>query len=63
MEKDTEGKCRVCGGQIVEKIVRERNPATGPPVIGPASKNQFYEASKGFHCKECKIKYESVPKS
>lgn len=63
MERKTEGKCRPCGGNIVEKINREYDPALGPMVIGPGSRHQIREVSKGFHCEQCGLKYEFVPKT
>jgi len=47
-ERLTNGKCRVCGGEIVEKIVSEFKPS-------------FRNVSKGFHCRKCGIKYAFVP--
>ncbi len=61
-EKDTKTICKVCRGPIVELLELEHDPATGPPVYGPASKRQSREVSKGFHCKECGIKYQFPPK-
>ena len=59
--RDTEGRCGVCKGQIVEKVSTEYNPMTGPPVFGPGSKRQFKKVSKGYHCKDCGLKYEFIP--
>jgi len=56
-----EGACRVCHGDLVEKIVHEFNPASGPAIIGPGSKGQFRDVSRGFYCKQCGLKYEFVP--
>lgn len=63
MEKSTKGKCVVCGGEIVEVIVTEYNPMTGPPIIGPGSRQQYRDVSKGYHCKNCGIKYAFVPET
>lgn len=57
----TEGKCIVCGGEIFQMIVSEFDPMTGPLIIGPGSKHQFREASAGFHCTRCGIKYLFIP--
>lgn len=61
--KLTEGHCVVCKGQIVEKVGTEYNPMTGPPVFGPGSRRQFKEVGKGYHCKNCGLKYEFPPKN
>ena len=58
--KYTGKKCIVCGGDIVELIVNEYNPKTGPPIVGPGSKGQFHEVSKGFHCESCRLKYADL---
>jgi len=55
------GACKVCGGDVTEKIVQEYNPMTGPPIIGPGSRQQYHYVSKGLHCKQCGVKYEFVP--
>ena len=59
--KDTEGKCVVCKGQIVETMITEFDPKTGPPIFGPGSKRQFKEVSRGYHCRGCGLKYEFIP--
>ena len=56
-----QGACKVCGGDVTEKIVREFNPMTGPPIIGPGSRQQYSYVSKGLYCKRCGIRYEFVP--
>ncbi len=60
-EKATKAICKVCGGPIVELLEVEHDPKSGPPVYGPASRRQFNEVSKGFHCKKCGIKYQFPP--
>jgi len=60
-ERKTDGKCRVCGGEIVEKIVSKFDPMSGPAIIGPGSRQQFHNVSKGFHSRKCGIKYDFVP--
>ena len=55
------GACKVCGGDITEKIVHEYNPMTGPPIIGPGSRQQYHYVSKGLYCTQCGVKYEFVP--
>ena len=62
-EKKTKGKCVVCKGTLIEKIVRKFDASMGPVIIGPGSKNQYYEESEGFHCEDCGLKYEFIPKS
>ena len=61
MDRHTEGKCRVCQGEIVEKIVSESIPRTGPVIYGPGSGRKLRDVSKGYHCVECGLKYEFVP--
>ncbi len=53
--------CKVCGGDITERIVQEYNPVTGPPIIGPGSRQQYHYVSQGLYCKKCGVKYEFVP--
>ncbi|MBI2669899.1 MAG: hypothetical protein HYX20_02040 [Candidatus Yanofskybacteria bacterium] len=62
MEKLTDGKCVVCGGVIAELIEREFDSTTGSLIYGPGSKNQYKNVSKGFHCHNCGIKYQFIPK-
>jgi len=57
-----EGACKVCGGDIKEKIVCEYDPATGPPLFGPGSAKQFRDFHRGYYCTRCGIRYEFVPK-
>ena len=62
MDKPTGGKCRVCQGKIVEKVVSEYIPQRGPTVYGPPSGRQtHHDVSRGYHCVECGLKYEFVP--
>jgi len=61
MEKSTKGVCKVCKGPIVELFEYEYDPTTGPPVYGPASREQQHKVSKGLYCKKCGIKYQFVP--
>jgi len=61
MEIKTDGKCIVCGGEIVGEIIKEFDPKMGPLIIGPGSKQQFHNVDKGFHCKQCGLKYKFVP--
>lgn len=66
MEKSTDGKCRVCGGEIVEKIVEEeddqrwKSPVVGLSMSSEVPQKQYHKVSKGYHCKKCGIKYEFV---
>jgi len=57
----TEGHCIVCKGKIVEVVTSEFDPMTGPPVVGPGSRRQFKEASKGYYCEDCGLKYQFIP--
>ena len=64
-EKKTEpkvfkGACRVCGGDVMEKIVTKFDPKMGPMIIGPGSRQQFYDVREGYYCQSCGIKYEFV---
>jgi len=54
------GSCRVCGGDIVEKIVQKSYHRGISDVIGPSSGPQFYDAHEGYYCKKCGLKYEFV---
>lgn len=58
--KETGTTCVVCGGPVVEKIVQQHNPMTGPPIFGPGSLRQIFDVSAGYHCQQCGIKYEFV---
>ena len=62
MERRTDGKCVVCEGEIVEVIEKEFDPMSGPLIIGPGSRQQFHNVSKGYHCKKCGLKYAFIPK-
>lgn len=55
---EKKGTCVICGGNIIEKVVTEFDPETGPPIIGPGSRSQFRRVSKGFYCQRCGLKYE-----
>ena len=44
-----------------EIIVNEFDPRLGPAVIGPGSKQQHHDVSKGFHCTRCGLKYLFIP--
>ena len=60
--KLTDGQCVFCKGQIVEKITIEYDPLTGPLVLGPGGKGQFKEIGNKYHCRDCGLKYEFIPK-
>lgn len=53
--------CRVCSGDIIEKLVYKYNPKTGPPLYGPGSLQQSHCVAEGFYCLNCGLKYEFVP--
>ena len=61
--EDVKGKCVVCKGPLIEKVVRKFDATTGPMIIGPGSRNQFRNELEGFHCMNCGLKYEFIPKS
>lgn len=61
-EPEVCGECFFCGGQIIEDIVTEYNPITGPIIFGPGSKNQFRNVHKGFYCWKCGLMYKFVPR-
>lgn len=52
-------KCRIpgCKGDIVETFSLAFDSRTGPPIYGPAGKDQYRTVSNGFHCNECGVKY------
>lgn len=53
--------CIVCRGDVTEKISEKFNPMTGPMIIGPGSRSQFYFAREGLYCQKCGLKYEFLP--
>lgn len=57
------GKCVVCGGKVEAKVVRESNVDWDRIPLGPASKNYYHWAFKGYSCEGCGIKYETLPKA
>jgi len=57
----TNSECLACKSAIVEKIVSEFDPMSGPLIFGPGSRQQFRKVSKGFYCKQCGLKYEFAP--
>lgn len=59
-ERTARGVCKVCKGDVVEKIVIKFDPLSGPPIIGPGSKDQYKKVIEGFYCKNCGLKYEFV---
>jgi len=50
-----------CGGDITEDFFLEHNPMSGPPILGPGSKQQRRYTSSGLYCNKCGICYEFVP--
>ncbi len=60
--KKVVGECVVCEGKIVEDIVREYDPQTGPPVIGPGSRDQFRDVLRGYNCIGCGLYYKFPPR-
>lgn len=61
MKESTDGKCVFCGGKIVKLIVGEHDPMWGSRIVGPGSRRQQREVSRGYHCENCDIKYKLVP--
>lgn len=61
IERPTNGSCKVCGGEIVQRVIKGEFVGRGMPVYGPAGKGQYADVSEGFHCKECGIQYRFVP--
>jgi len=61
--KLTNGKCRVCGDEILEEINENEFIGFGPPIDGPGGEKQWANISKGFYCKGCGIQYRFVPKN
>lgn len=54
------GVYKVCKGDITEKITREFDATTGPPIIG-GFHNQFHDVHDGYYCLGCGIRYEFIP--
>ena len=59
-KRPVRGVCKVCKGEVVEKIVAKFDSLTGPPIIGPGSANQYKKVSEGYYCKNCGLKYEFI---
>ena len=58
--QETEVRCVVCRGGIVAKF-QYQYVGHGSPIIGPGGKSQWQDVFKGYHCKDCGIKYEFLP--
>lgn len=53
--------CIVCkSGEVVAEISRVPDPSAGPPVYGPASRDQMKSQSSGFYCAYCGVKYQFI---
>jgi len=63
MKDYIDGGCIVCGGRVFELIVSEHNHLFGSPVVGPGSRRQQHNVSKGFHCESCGLKHELVSRA
>ena len=60
--KTTNGKCRVCGGGVVEKFKEEKAEFSAHDIIGPGFGKKEQVVSSGLHCSVCGIKYAFIPK-
>jgi exosome complex RNA-binding protein Csl4 len=60
-EKVIEAKCVVCKGNLMKTEYWQYNPASGPPIIGPGSKNQYFK-QQSLRCPACGLKYVHEPK-
>lgn len=51
--------CRIpgCAGAIVRKYARRYDATSGPVIIGPGSKDQYYKALAATYCETCKVMY------
>lgn len=56
------GECKVCKGKVTETFSKKYDPSTGPMIIGPGSKGQFFWRSSGLGCEDCGIAYKKLPK-
>lgn len=64
-EKDTNKRCLVCGGVIVERSYIPYIPAISKDLIGPGSRNIATEEDReidGWHCGVCGLEYHNLPK-
>jgi len=56
------GKCRVCGGDLIDTIETEFRRGALSDIIGPAGGRRLVSFHNGYHCKECGVCYEFIPK-
>lgn len=56
------GTCVFCGGKVTEDFVQKFDASSGPMIIGPGSRDQFYWASTGLGCIDCGLAYKKLPK-
>lgn len=54
------GKCRVCAGSIAKRVRRLFDASSGPLIIGPGSRRQFYE-DVSYDCVSCGLVYARPP--
>jgi len=59
-KKTHAGDCRVCSGPIVREESRVYDPATGPPIFGPGSRQQF-RLKIILYCAACGLSYHHLP--
>ncbi len=58
------GKCRVCGGDIVEAFSSGEKPDAIPKIVfGEDPECISYLKSGGLHCESCGLVYKFIPKS
>ena len=57
----TDKRCVVCKDfNIIEQKTKVYVPESGPPIIGPGSKAQFY-TKVTYYCGNCGIQYYKLP--
>ncbi len=62
----TDKKCRVCGGQIIERSRIPYIPALSKDLTGLGARNIATEKDRkidGYHCQKCGIEYHKLPES
>jgi len=51
----------MCNGDIIEVSDQEYDPAKGPKIFGPGSKQQ-YKTVTVLYCETCGVQYHHLPK-
>jgi len=57
--EQTQHKCRIpgCSGTIVRKFEQRYDPTSGPPIIGPGSRDQYLRTLVARYCEACGVMY------